>query len=80
MHVVVVVVLDALVPERHERHGGAVQPRHVGQQPVGGVAPGVAELHRRGEGLLADVGSGVADEVEEQVLLVLRRTEEDGET
>lgn len=68
---VVVVVLDALVPERREGHGGGVQPRHVGQQPVGGVAPGVAELHHRGEGLLADVGSGVADEVEEQVLLVL---------
>lgn len=71
VHVVVVVVLDALVPEGRERHGRGVQPRHVSQQPVGGVAPGVAELHGRGEGLLRDVGSRVADEVEEQVLLVL---------
>lgn len=71
VHVVVVVVLDTLVPERRERHGRGVQPRHVGQQPVGGVAPGVAELHHRGEGLLSDVDSRVADEVEEQVLLVL---------
>lgn len=73
MHVVVIVVLDALVPEGGERHGGGVQPHHVGQQPLGRFAPGVPKLDLRVEGLLCDGGARMADKVEQQLLFVLNR-------
>lgn len=73
MHVVVIVVLDALVPEGGERHGGGVQPHHVGQQPLGRFAPGVPKLDLCVEGLLCDGGARMADKVEQQLLFVLNR-------
>lgn len=71
MHVVVIVVLDALVPEGGERHGGGVQPHHVGQQPLGRFAPGVPKLDLCVEGLLRDGGARMADKVEQQLLFML---------
>lgn len=73
MHVVVIVVLDALVSEGGERHSGGVQPHHVGQQPLGRFAPGVPKLDLRVEGLLCDGGARMADKVEQQLLFVLNR-------
>lgn len=57
MHVVDIVVLDALLPPGAEGNWGGMQTGHVMKQPLGGVASHCAKLYGHLKRLCCDYGS-----------------------
>lgn len=65
MHVVVIVVLYALIPEGGEGNCRGMQPGHVIKQPLGRVTPHVAKLDNHIKRLFCDYGSRLTDKIEQ---------------
>lgn len=65
VHVLVMLVLLALVPEGAEGDGRSMQPSQLMEESLDRLTAHASELHNSGKGLLCDCGSRMANKVEQ---------------